>query len=29
MVRFAKPDGTGMEFFQPLEFVSPSTGMTN
>lgn len=29
MVRFANPDGRNMEFFQPLDFVSPSTGMTN
>ena len=29
MVQFADPDGRNMEFFQPLNFVSPSTGMTN
>jgi len=29
MVQFADTDGRNMEFFQPLGFVSPSTGMTN
>jgi len=29
MVQFANPDGRNMNFFQPLDFVSRSTGTTN